>query len=206
MNKKKTWTILLLLLLVTAAVWALWSPSVDPQIAVIHDLPAQMDATPREQRGDLYKQMRETMDNMTPEGRQVLREERWKERQMQMKKRMGEFFALPYAQQIAELDKQIDQQEKWRKDRAARRAQNPNQQARGQGGGPGGFGGGGPGGGGPGGGGPGGPGGGGPGGNRSSDPLQRQQDRLDRTDPIERAEMTAYRQMMQQRRQQRGLN
>ena len=135
MNKKKTWTILLLLLLVTAAVWALWSPSVDPQIAAIHDLRAQMDATPREQRGELYKQMRETMDNMTPEGRQALREERWKERQMQMKKRMGEFFALPYAQQIAEMDKQIDQQEKWRKDRAARRAQNPNQQARGPGGG-----------------------------------------------------------------------
>jgi hypothetical protein len=202
MNKKTKWILALVLLLLFSAVgWAFWTPGEDPQITKIKELRAQIEAAPREQRREMYGQMREEFEKLTPEARDAMRAEGRKDWQARQRKQMSEFFAMSYPQQIAEIDKQIDDREKRRQRR----------QQGGQGGRPPQFqgtGGGGPGGGGPGGpgGAGGGPGGGGPGGGgRSLDSTQRRKDFLDNTTPIERAQMSNYRQMVQQRRQQRGL-
>jgi uncharacterized membrane protein YgcG len=199
MNKKTKWTLLalVLLLLISAAAWAFWTPGEDPQITKIHELRAQIEAAPSEERRALFGQMREEFQKLSPEARDALFADRRQEWQSRQRKRMGEFFAMSYAQQIASIDKEIDDRER----RRARREQSqgssggrPNFQ--GQGGGPGG---------GPPGGGPGGPGGRGGGGDRASDPVQRRKDFLDNTTPIERAQMAAHREMVQQRRTQRGM-
>ena len=183
----------LFLLLLSAAAWAFWTPGEDPQIAKIKELRAQMEDVPREQRREMFGKMREEYEKLSPEARDALREEgrkRWQERE---RKQMSEFFALPYSAQIAKIDKEIDDRENRRK----RREQAGGGSGRGPGGG--GFGGGGPG------GGPGGPGGGGRNSANSSDPNARRKDYMDRTTPLERAQQSNYRAMVQQRRTQRGL-
>jgi uncharacterized membrane protein YgcG len=191
--------LLLLLLLLSAVGWAFWGGE-DPQIAKIKEMRAQIEQAPREQQRELFGKMREEYQKLSPESREALfaeRRQKWQERE---RKQMGEFFALSYAQQIAEIDKQIDDREKRRQRRAQNGAQNG-----GRGNGPPGGGGGSGGGGGPGGGGPGG-GGGGPGNGRdTNDPNARRKSYLDHTTPLDRAQQQNYRQMVQQRRTQRGL-
>jgi uncharacterized membrane protein YgcG len=195
---KKKWVVLalLFLLLLGLGAWAMSGP--DPGVAKIQALRAEIDNASGDQRRALWGQMREEMEKLPEAAREQLFAERRQEWETRENKRMTEFFAMPRDQQIAAIDKQIDDWEKRRKERAQR--QQNGAQANGQGGR------GGPGGGfGPGGGG--GRGGGG-GAGRSTDPsaaLQRGKNYLDRSSPESRAQRGEYRRMVQDRRQQRGL-
>lgn len=201
--KKKHWIIvLLLLLLMSTAAWA-WLRT-DPQMAAIDALRAQMQVEDlsRDQRRDLFKQMREAIDGLSPAAKEAFFAEREKERYDRDKKRMQEFFALSKEKQLAELDKQID---RFRRGRRGGPGGGPGggpqrpagaqgatgatgqQGGPGQGGGGGGF-------------------GGGRGGGRGNlDSMDRRKNFLDRTTPDYRAQMGEYRRMLQARRTQRGV-
>jgi hypothetical protein len=201
MNKKRWVLLVLILLLSTTGAWA-WFRS-DPQLAKVQALRAQMQSEDlsREQRRELFGQMREEMDKLSPEVRQSLFAERQKEFQKRQVQQMREFFALPKDKQIAELDKQIDRRGRGRGrggpngggPPGGRGQQNANGGAQagqnGQGGGNNGQGG---------------P-GGGRFGNRNLDSMDRRKNYLDNTTPEFRAQMGEYRRMMQQRRTQRGV-
>jgi hypothetical protein len=133
-----------------------------------------------------------------------------------MQTRINAYFSLPPEQRQAELDRQIKQEELFRKAWEASRPAGgrqggpPGGVAANGGPGGGGPGGGGPGGGGPGGGGPGGggPGGGGPGGpprNGSEEDRNRwRKNMIDSTTPEQRARYVEYRRAMDARREQLG--
>jgi hypothetical protein len=138
-----------------------------------------------------------------------------------MQTRINAYFSMPPEQRQAELDRQIKQEELFRKAWEASRPAGGRQGgppggvaatgAPGGGGGPGGAGGG-PGGGGPGGGGPGGggPGGGGPGrggpprGGSEEDRNRWRKNIIDNTTPEQRARYVEYRRAMEARREQLG--
>jgi len=186
MNRRK-WTILsALLLILLLGGWALWARE-DPQLAKVRALRQQIENEDlsREDRRALFGQMREAMEALPQETREALFAERRKVWEQRERERMREFFALPKAQQIAQIDKRLDEQKK----RDQRR------QAEGRG-----TGGGGP----RGPGGNGGPPGGGFGG-RGGDPSQRSKSYLDNSDPENRAQRGEYRRMMDDRRRQRGM-
>jgi uncharacterized membrane protein YgcG len=204
---KKKWIALLLLLLLSFSglgAWAMTSRR-DPGLVKAQELRAQMENATPEQRRELRTQMRETIEGMSEPAREQFFDAGRKEWEARENKRMDEFFAKPYAEQVKDIDKQIDRDEQRRKDWEKRRQANA---ANGQAG-RGGQGGGGGGRGGPGGGGGGGRGGaGGRGGGRNLDPaaqLARSKNYLDRTSPESRAQRGEYRRMMQDRRTQRGL-
>jgi len=189
MNKKKWIASLILLLVSFATVWAIWF-SGDPHMDKIKALREQMgnDQLTREQRGQLWGQMREEMSQLTPEQRNELFADRRKRFEERERERMNAFFAMPRDQQIAAINKRIDEEERRRKEREKRRAQNASNGGQNQGGNQNGQGQ-----------------GGGRGGNRSSDPLQRRKDYLDNTSPANRAQNGEYRRMMHQQRTLRGL-
>jgi hypothetical protein len=200
MNKKRWFLLVLILLLSTTGAWA-WFRT-DPQLAKVQALRAQMQSEDltREQRRELFGQMREEMDKLSPEVRKSLFADRRKEWQKRQTQEMRDFFALPKDKQIAELDKQIDR--RGRRGRGGPNGGGPpggrgqqNANGGGQNGqnGQGGANNG-----------PGGPGGGGFGG-RGLDSMDRRKNYLDNTTPEFRAQMGQYRQMMQQRRTQRGV-
>ena len=137
-----------------------------------------------------------------------------------MQTRINAYFSLPPEQRQAELDRQIKQEELFRKAWEASRPAGGRQGGPpggvaasggpgggggpgGAGGGPGGAGGGGPGGGGP--GGPGGPGGGGPPRGGSEEDRNRwRKNMIDSTTPEQRARYVEYRRAMEARREQLG--
>ncbi len=118
-RKKRTILVALLLILLTATVsWAMWSRE-DPQMAKVRSMAEEMEDMSWDQRRDHYRQMREETEKLTDEQREQFRDEmrgRWEEREA---KRMKEFFDLTPEEQIAELDRQIDRMEEWRKRREA---------------------------------------------------------------------------------------
>lgn len=200
---KKKWILLLMLLLLSISGLGAWAMTTrrDPNLVKAQELRAQMENATPEQRRELRGQMRETIENMSEPAREQFFEAGRKDWEAREAKRMDEFFAKPYAEQIKEIDKQIDRDEQRRKDWEKRRQANGGQGTAGAGG-PGGGGGRG----GPGGGGRGGPGGGR--GGRNLDPaaqLARSKNYLDRTSPESRAQRGEYRRMMQDRRTARGL-
>jgi hypothetical protein len=190
------------LFLIVLAARAFRTSAVDEARQLRAQLFSQDEELSPEERQELAQKLRDHVKELTPEQRRELKSDRQKE----MAKEMERFFQLPAAEQQQALDKKIDQMI-----------------ARMEKGGPGGPGGPrGPGGGGPGGfgGGPG-PGGGnagqagdGPGpfagssnfpGKGPQQREERRQQRLDDTTPAFRAQMFEYRQMMQNRMQERGL-
>jgi hypothetical protein len=183
-TKRAVWAILLLLLLV-AVIWAMWTPGKDPQIAKIQDLRAKMEDASGEQRDQMRQQLREEFRKLSPEARRAMFAERWQQRE---RNRMGEFFAMSYAEQIAAIDKDIDRQNERRKRWEQRQAQDQQSNSQSQNGGNGNGGR-----------------GGGWGGGTPQDRLQRQKAYLDNTTPIEREQRAQYRQLQQQRRTQRGV-
>jgi hypothetical protein len=193
---KKKWTIAIVLLLVLLSGLGAWAMSSgkDPHVAKVEALRAQMDNATGDQRRELRSQMRAEFEQMPEAAREQFFADRQQEFEARQAKELSEFFAKPYAEQMAIIDKQIDESERRRKE-WQQRQQNGGAQANRQG-----FGG-------PGGGrGFGGPGGGGRA--RSNDPaaaLQRGKNYLDRTSPESRAQRSEQRRMMQMRRQQRGL-
>ncbi len=174
-----------LLLLVAAGAWA-FLPYQDPALARVEAIRAEMDGANDGQRRDLFRQMRDEMEKMSPEARREAFDgmrKRWEQREQQ---HLNEFFALSPQEQIAQIDKDLKRDEQRRKEWQQRRAQsNGNRGGQGRGG----FGG---------------P--GGRGSRDSSDPNARRKSYLDNTNPQQRAMRGEYRRMRDERRQALGIS
>lgn len=177
--------------------WAVRHSSASAQIAKIKTLETQLasaEKLPEAERRTLREQLRTEFQQLPEADRQQLGRERREVFEKRMQERIHEVLALPKAQRIAAIDKQINEDEKRRKDWEARKN------------GKGGKGGAGKGGAGKGGGGKDGSGKGGGGRNMSDQAkMQMRKSRLDNTSPQFRAEMLEYRRQMEQRRTERGL-
>jgi hypothetical protein len=209
---------LLVLLLLGGLAYAIFQPDpveeVKEKFAELREKGKEMS---KEERKEKFQQIRTAMNNLTDKQRFEL----GKDRQDKMREKLNNFFKLSKEEQLAQMKKDILEQEKRRKEWQARMAANGGGNGRGGAGaggaganggrGAGGAGpnaGRGPGGGGPGGGGPGGggPGGGGRGGWGNADARnQRQKSWLDGMSPEDRAQFSLYRGMMNQMRGQMGF-
>jgi hypothetical protein len=142
-------------------------------------------------RRTLFEQMRTKMDALPDSARREVREAGRQVFEQRMEARISEILAMPPAQRIKALDADIDQAEK-RRAEWAKRAQANASQTGAKGGQPGANGQKG-------------------GGQRrpvavnDSQRVDRLKNRLDRSSPESRAKRNAYAQLVNQRRQQRGL-
>lgn len=199
MNSKKWILATVLFLLSAGAAGAYYAFRTDPQVALVMDLGKQMrnEDLSREDRGKLFGQMREAMDQLSDEQRQQVRQQfergnDWRKREQQ---KLNEFFALSKKDQTKALDKDIDEmlkrRKEWEKRRKERDAENAKQQQAGMiGGNNGNNGGRGPGG-----------GGGGGGGDRG----QQRRLSLDNSSSASQAQRAEYGRLMASRMQQRGI-
>ena len=175
-----------LLLLIVGAIWAIRSRA-DPQLEKVRELRKEAFSRNGPPDREKMQQLREEMRQLSPEQRDQLQQDR----ERQMDKRIADFFRLPPAQQTAELDKMIKDEEQWRKERESRRAQAGQSQDQGNAPGSGSNGNAGP-----------------PPGRRNMTPEERMQQRnkrLDNSPPEQRAQRTAMHAAVQQRRKQLGL-
>lgn len=211
--KRSTIIVVLVLLTGSVALGATWmfrSPEVDPAVAQLEQKAQQMfqqgQTMTDDQRREAWTQMRQSMDQLTPEQRDQFRDRQRSEWMKREDEQLRKFFALSKQDQIKELDKRINEREARRKrrdqqrnrgdDRTANRADRGDRGGRGGPGGPG----------------SGGPGGGGPGGRgdrmANATGAERNQWRvqmLNNTTPQQRAMRDEYRRMYDSRRQQRGM-
>lgn len=176
--------------------WAVRHTSASAQIEKIKTLETQLasaEKLPEAERRTLREQLRTEFQNLPEADRERLGRERREGFEKRMQERIHEVLALPPAQRIAALDKQINEDEKRRKE-WEQRSKNGNAGKAGKGGSGNGSAGKG-----------GGKGGGG--GRNMSDQAKNQfrKARLDSTSPRSRAEMLEYRRQMEQRRAERGL-
>lgn len=182
-----------LLLLIGGTVWALRSRS-DAQLEKVREMGKALFTANGPPPPEKREEFRNAIGQLSDSQRESLFEERRQEFERREDQRMATFFAMSPQQQTAYLDKEIQDEEKRAKDRAARRAQagqqSQNRTGAMQGPGPG-------------------PGQMGPrGGGRtmtSEQRLQRQKRRLDNTTPERRAQRSAYRDAVQKRRIALGL-
>ena len=180
--------------------WAVRHTSASAQIEKIKTLETQLasaEKLPEAERRTLREQLRTEFRNLPEADRERLGRERRDGFEKRMQERIHEVLSLPPAQRVAALDKQINEEEK-RKKEWEQRSQS-GKAGKGKGGpGKGGAGKGGP--------GKGGAGKGG-GGRNLNDQAKNQfrKARLDNTSPRSRAEMVEYRRQMEQRRAERGL-
>ncbi|HEY4309427.1 MAG TPA: hypothetical protein VGN12_08250 [Pirellulales bacterium] len=201
MSGKKLGFALAIILMLAGGAGAYYAFRTDPNLALVKDLGKQMrnEDLSREDRGKLFGQMREAMDQLSEDQRRDLRREFEKGRGQRDQQKMNEFFALSKKDQTKALDKDIDEMVKrrkdWEKRQKERDAERAKQQAAGGGGTNGGQGGG------QGGGGRGGPGGGGGGGDRS----QQRRSALDNSSASSQAQRSEYRRQVATRMQQRGI-
>ncbi len=117
-RSKKKWALLALLLLFGGvAVWAIWfrGDSIQDQIAALR---SQLDV-----EGITREQRRALFENADPAVRDAMFASRQQEWQAREQKFMNEFFAMSNADQIASLDKRIDEMERSRKAREKRDAE-----------------------------------------------------------------------------------
>ena len=196
---KKKWILIALLILLLFGGTAGRASGEDPQVAKIRALREQIEIAPEDQRRDLFRQMREEFETMSPEARMPCSPTA--PRSSRVANAGGWMSSLP-----SRLPSRSPRST--RKSTATRHAANGGKSGRrkaavkprrlsGRGsGGPGGPGGG-----------RGGPGGGrgGWGGGRGGNLAQRQKSYLDRTSPMDRAQRDEYRRMRDARRAQRGL-
>ena len=188
MNKRKVGIIVgVLALLVVCIIWAMRSRA-DAQMQKVRDLGKEAFAGGQPDR-EKMKQFRDEMDKLSPDQRDKLRDEGRQEFERRENEEMAKFFDMPPAQRNDYLDKRIRDEERWRKERESRRAQQgqqPNQP---------------------------GPGANANGGgqqrgrrNLSSDEkMERRNKRLDSRTPEQRAQRTAFRAAMEKRRKELGL-
>jgi hypothetical protein len=172
--------------LVGIAVW--WflgsgAPARPPEIEAplaemqkIRDLPA-------DKRGEKFREIREQVSQLSPEAQRAFRREMGNQRAAEMDNRLNAFFAAPTpVARKKVLDQHINEMEKMRAQREARRQSQPTQVAQASGGrstpvdGP-------------------------PRGSRRGN----LQDRLDRSTPEERAKRSEYFRAMRERRRELGL-
>jgi hypothetical protein len=205
MSKRKIGiAVAVLLLLAGGTVWA-FRGRADAAVEKIRQMQKDLASVPPDGRRQRWEDLGKEWQKLTPDQQDKLRDERWAERERMMNKRVKDFFAAPPNQRQGILDKQINDDEKRRKEREARRA---------QGGGPGGN---------PAGPNPNGPGpsqagsgqaangpnaGRQPGGGRNANPETQSANRnrrLDNSSPEQRAQQAAYNAALQKRRIERGL-
>lgn len=182
MNRWKRCSSLLAALLITVTLvgWWLWSTRRDPQLLAIAQLQSQMKADlPPEQRRELWTQMQTKLEQLPSEKREQARTALREEFRATGRKRMDEFFALPKDKQIEHLDRDIASMQR-RRQAAASRPQTKNTKSQT--------------------------------GNRnrwqnasSEQRSQWRKERLNNTDPKERAQWHAYRDMIRERMQQQGI-
>ncbi len=182
MNKKKTAIGAVMLALVVGAGWALgFFDTIDPQVAELQKLREEtfgrVDQMSNEERRSQFQEFRQRVDGLSEEQRREFRESGREGFQQRMLQRMDRFFAMSPEEQMKELDEMIDRMEEWRANRE-------------QGGG----------------GGPGWGRGGGRGNMTGTQRDQRSKERLDRSTPEMRAKMDRFRDMMNVRREERGLD
>ena len=181
---KGKWIAAILVLLMMAGIGYAFMPGRDPGLARIDAIRDQMEGADDQQRRELWGQMRQEMENLTPEARDQMREEWGQRREAREMERLTKFFDLSPQEQIKELDESIKREEERRK----QQAQRPN---RGGGGGERAARGGG--------------GRGQRGGRDSSDPNARSRRYLDNSTPQARAMRSEYSRMRSERRQRLGL-
>ncbi len=181
MNKKKTSIGAVMLVLVVGAGWAFGLfDTADPQVAELQKLREEtfgrMDQMSDEERRSQFQQFRQRVEGLSEDQRREFRESGREGFQQMMLQRMDRFFAMSPEEQTKELDEMIDRMEEWRANRE-------------QGGG----------------GGSGWGRGGGRGKMTAAQRDQRGKERLDRTTPEMRAKMDRFRDMINERREERGL-
>ncbi len=173
-----------LLLALAAGAWA-FLPSEDPGLTRIEQLRAQMDGANDQQRRDLFRQMHDEFEKLSPEAREQAFDgwrQRWQQREQE---HLNKFFSLSPAEQIAQIDKDLKRDAERRKQWQRRRAENNgNGGGRADGGGRG---------------------RGSRGPRDSSDPNARRKSYLDHTSPQQRAMRGEYYRLREQRRQQLGM-
>ena len=87
------------------------------QTELVHSMRPDRRPTPQE-----MAQLRKEMESMTPEQRRKMMENMRKVRMREMDQQFDEFFRLPKAEQLKELDRRIAEQDKRRAEMAKRRA------------------------------------------------------------------------------------
>ena len=184
MKKRTVGIAILLLLLIVGTVWAMRGRK-DPKVA---EMKAKLqEAFKQGPNPEKWQEFHQEMEKLTPDQRHQVHEGMRQNMERRMDERIDAFFALPPDKRNAFLDKQIQEEEKRRKEMEARRAKSGSNGGNGANAGAGQ-------------GGPRGP------GNQTADAraLRRNQMR-DNTTPEQRAKRNAYRAAMQQRRVQTGL-
>ena len=181
MDKKKTAIGAVMLALVVGAGWALgFFDTTDPQVAELQKLREEtfdrMDQMSDEERRSQFQEFRQRVEGLSEDQRRKFFESGREGFQQMMLQRMDRFFAMSPEQQTEKLDEMIDRMEEWRANRE-------------QGGG----------------GGSGWGRGGGRGNMTAAQRDQRSKQRLDRSTPEMRAKMDRFRDMMNERREERGL-
>ena len=110
-----------LLLALAAGAWA-FLPSEDPGLTRIEQLRAQMDGANDQQRRDLFRQMHDEFEKLSPEAREQAFDgwrRRWQQREQE---HLNKFFSLSPAEQIAQIDKDLKRDAERRKQWQRRRA------------------------------------------------------------------------------------
>ncbi|HVU89977.1 MAG TPA: hypothetical protein VHD36_21780 [Pirellulales bacterium] len=140
MNGKKWILAAALTLLLAGGAGAYYAFRTDPKVALVMDLGQQLrnEDLSREDRGKLFGQMREAMDQLSDEQRRQVRQQfdrgndGWRKREQE---KMNEFFAMSKKDQTKALDKDIDEmlkrRKEWEKKRKERDAERAKQQASG---------------------------------------------------------------------------
>jgi hypothetical protein len=177
-SSKRNWMIAIALLLVMiGAAWAYLRPSPLDKVMAMQ---AEIQQLPRDEQRQKWRDMRGEIEKLSEADREAFFAPMMQDRELREQKRMDEFFSLSKAEQIKEIDKDIDREQKWRKERAQREKSG---KAR-KGGGDRGF--------------------GGRGGSRDS--AERRKASLDRTSPQQRGQRDEYRRMRDDRRAARGIS
>jgi hypothetical protein len=202
MNKKATWLVVMVLLMIglTAASVFGWRKYQEAKIvADAKEMQAKLfdEKTSAEERSKIVEKMRGSRDTMSDAQRRAFGDQMRQGFQRKMEERINAFFAMSDDEKTAHLDEEIDRMEERRKEWEQRRAER--EKERGEGneeragrGGEGGK--------------------GGREGRRGGTDEDRSKRRdefrrkiSDKTTPEQRAKFQAYREAMQERREERGL-
>jgi hypothetical protein len=184
MDKRKVSIGVVTILIVgLGAAWALgYFQRTDPALAELNQLRDQMRSAADGDRPAMFQQFREKMDGLTDAQRKEFRDTNRGQFRQDAAKRMNQFFAMTPADQKKRLDEMIDQMQKRQQQRAA------------NGGGAGTAG-------------AGNNRNGGRGANQTDGQReQARKNRLDNTNPAERAQTDKFRAMLGDRMQQRGIS
>ena len=188
MNKKQVAVLTAVLVLVAGAGWAMgFFNRTDPQLAELEQMRdanfQRMEEMSDEERRSQYEGFRDKVRELSDDQRRQFYESSRPMYEQRQLERLNEFFAKSPEEQTKELDKMIDESQERRQRRESSRNESPDRGGRAERGGR--------------------------GGRSNATPQQRDQrskERLDRSTPEMRAKRDRFRDMMSERRKQRGLD